>query len=50
MEPVTKQRRQTSRSSLSSEEAQAIQSIRLRHLLLDLVEQLMLNVDRSNEE
>ena len=49
-ESVTKRQRQRSKSSLMSEEAQAIQSIRLRNLLLDLVEQLMLNVDRSNEE
>ena len=49
-EPVAKRQRQRSKSSLVSEEAQAIQSIRLRNLLLDLVEQLMLNVDRSNEE
>ena len=49
-EPVATQVPQRSKSISLSEETQAVQSIRLRNLLLDLVEQLLVAAEPSIDE
>ena len=49
-EPVFKQPLKRTRSTTLSEESQAIQSIRLRNLLLALLEELLVTAEHKRDE